>query len=74
MGQSAKQVAYSIGLHICWAGLGAYVFARRSVGLSWISALVGAIIFAFGGFLGAQVEHVNQLQVSAPGCLAVLAL
>lgn len=60
-----KQVAYSIGLHIWIAGLGAYYFARKRLALPPISALAGGVIFAFSGFLGAQVEHLNQLQVSA---------
>lgn len=60
-----KQVAYSIGLHIWIAGLGAYYFARNRLALPPIAALAGGVIFAFSGFLGAQVEHLNQLQVSA---------
>jgi hypothetical protein len=60
-----KQVAYSIGLHIWLAGVGAYLFARHSLGLDKITSLFGGIVFAFSGFLGAQVEHLNQLQVSA---------
>ncbi|MFQ5576812.1 MAG: hypothetical protein ACE5G8_07475, partial [Anaerolineae bacterium] len=60
-----KQVAYSIGLHIWLAGVGAYCFARRSLNLTRPGALVGAMVFALGGFLGAQAEHINQLQVSA---------
>jgi hypothetical protein len=60
-----KQVAYSIGLHVWIAGAGAYLFARRSLNLSTAAALVAGVIFAFSGFLGAQVEHINQLQVSA---------
>ena len=60
-----KQVAYSIGLHIWLAGAGAYLFARSRLNLSLLSASLGGIIFGFSGFLGAQVEHINQLQVSA---------
>ncbi len=60
-----KQVAYSIGLHVWIAGAGAYLFARRSLNLSAAAALVAGLVFAFSGFLGAQVEHINQLQVSA---------
>ncbi|MEM7030714.1 MAG: YfhO family protein, partial [Chloroflexota bacterium] len=60
-----KQVAYSIGLHIWLAGWGAYLFARYALQLRQTEALLGGLIFAFSGFLGAQVEHVNQLQVSA---------
>ncbi len=60
-----KQVAYSIGLHIFIAGVGAFLFARKSFKLPPIAALTGGMIFAFSGFLGGQVEHINQLQVSA---------
>jgi hypothetical protein len=60
-----KQVAYSIGLHIWIAGAGAYCFAQHSLKLNPTAALAGGLVFAFSGFLGAQVEHINQLQVSA---------
>jgi hypothetical protein len=60
-----KQVAWSIVFHIWLAGAGTYLFARRAVRLRPLAALVAAVIFALGGFLGAQVEHVNQLNASA---------
>ncbi len=60
-----KQVAYSIGLHIFIAGVGAFLFARKSLKLPPMAALVSGMVFAFSGFLGGQVEHINQLQVSA---------
>lgn len=56
-----KQIAFSIGLHLFLGGVFAYLYARRSLGLSRFGAFLGAIIFGFGGFTGAQVEHVNQL-------------
>jgi hypothetical protein len=55
----------TIVLHIWLAGAGAYIFARRSLGLSRWAAWLGAATFALGGYLGAQVEHVNQLQALA---------
>jgi len=58
-----KQIAFSIALHVFLAGVFAYLYARRSLGVSHYSAFLGAITFAFGGFVGAQVEHVNQLNV-----------
>ncbi len=61
----AKQVAWSIVLHLWLAGAGTYLFARRALRLQPLAAFVGAILFALGGFLGAQVEHVNQLNASA---------
>jgi hypothetical protein len=63
--EAPKQVAYSIGLHIWIAAVGAYLFARRGLNLGGTASLVGGGLFALSGYLGAQVEHVNQLQVSA---------
>jgi hypothetical protein len=60
-----KQVAWSIGLHIALAGLGMLTYARQSLRLGWLAALVTAMMFAFGGYLGAQVEHLNQLNAAA---------
>ena len=60
-----KMVAWSIVLHVFLAGLFAYLYARLSAGLSRCGALVAATAFALGGFVGAQVEHVNQLNASA---------
>ncbi|MBN1219216.1 MAG: YfhO family protein [Anaerolineae bacterium] len=60
-----KQVAWSIGLHIALAGLFMLAYARFSRRLHRLSALVAAIGFALGGYLGAQVEHINQLNAAA---------
>ncbi|UCC64222.1 MAG: YfhO family protein, partial [Anaerolineae bacterium] len=59
----SKQIAFSVALHVFLGSLFAYLYARRSLGVSRFSAFLGALIFAFGGFVGAQVEHVNQLNV-----------
>ncbi|MFZ5918272.1 MAG: YfhO family protein [Chloroflexota bacterium] len=59
-----KQIAASIGLHIFLGGVFAYLFARRSLRTTRLGAFIGAVLFAFGGFLSAQVEHLNQLNVS----------
>jgi hypothetical protein len=61
----AKQVAWSIVFHVWLAGGGLYLFARQAVRLGRWASLTAALIFALGGFLGAQVEHVNQLNASA---------
>jgi len=58
-------VAYSIVLHIFLAGVFTYLYARRALKMSPSGALVAAVVFALSGFLGAQVEHVNQLSVFA---------
>ena len=60
-----KQVAWSIGLHIVLAGSLMLAYARLSLRLSWLGAMMAAVLFAFGGYLGAQVEHINQLNAAA---------
>jgi len=59
----AKQIAFSIVLHVFLGGVFAYFYALGSLKVSRFSAFAGAALFAFGGFIGAQVEHVNQLNV-----------
>ncbi len=48
--------------HIIWAAAGTYLLARRALRQSIVAALLAAIVFALGGYLTAQVEHINQLQ------------
>ena len=60
-----KQVAVSVALHVALAGLGVLTLARRSLGLSWPSALTAGLVFALGGFVGSHAEHINQLNVVA---------
>ncbi|MFQ5613070.1 MAG: YfhO family protein [Anaerolineae bacterium] len=60
-----RQVAASMALHTWLAAVGMLAYARRSLRLGWPGALLAAMLFALGGFLGAQVDHPNQLQVSA---------
>ena len=66
-------VSASILLHLAIGAGGAYAAGRRAVGLSRPAALIGALLFALGGYLTAQVEHVNQLQGLAwmPWALAI---
>lgn len=52
----------SIILHVLIAAFGTYLVGRRVLSLSRSGALVAAASFAFGGYLTAQVEHINQLQ------------
>jgi hypothetical protein len=56
-------VKWSILLHLFLAGAFAYGFARQALGLAPGGAMVAATTLAFGGFLGAQAEHINQLSV-----------
>jgi hypothetical protein len=60
-----KQIAWSIVLHIWLAGAGTYLFGRKAMRLSPLASFAAATVFAFGGFLDAQAEHVNQLDASA---------
>ncbi len=55
-------VSATILVHLFIAGAGTYLAARRCLRLNQSAALVAAVLFALGGYLTAQVEHVNQLQ------------
>ncbi len=55
-------VTGSIILHLAIAGWGAYLVARRCLSLTKAAAVFSAVLFALGGYLTAQVEHINQLQ------------
>lgn len=46
------------------AGLGAYLYARRS-GSAGVGAVVTALAWEFGGFAVGQISHVNILQTGA---------
>ncbi len=62
--ETTRAINWTIVLHIFIAASGTYVFARstRSVRLSSAAAFLAAISFGLGGYLGTQIEHVNQLQ------------
>lgn len=60
-----QAVSWSIALHLCLAGLGMYALARRGMGLGQPAALASGLAFGLGGYLGAQAEHLNQLQALA---------
>ena len=55
-------VSASILLHLVIAAMGTFAVGRRALRLSRPAALIAALLFALGGYLTAQVEHVNQLQ------------
>ena len=55
-------VSASILIHVVIAGLGTYLAGRRAMGLGRAAALFAAALFALGGYLTAQVDHINQLQ------------
>ncbi len=52
---------YSVVLHIYLGAAFTYLFARVSLRLSPASAWVAGAVFGFSGYLGAQVDHLNQL-------------
>ncbi|MDH7485792.1 MAG: YfhO family protein [Anaerolineae bacterium] len=60
-----KALAWSAVLHVWLAAAFTYGYARRCIGLSRAAAWVAAATFGFSGFLGGQVEHVNQLSAGA---------
>jgi len=57
-----QSVHLTIVLHLCLAALTTYLWARSSLQMGRGGAWVAGVTFALGGYLGAQVEHVNQLQ------------
>lgn len=57
-----QAVKATIILHVFIAAVGTYLAGRRLLDLSRVAALLAATLFALGGYLTAQVEHVNQLQ------------
>ncbi len=58
-----RAVSLSITLHLLIAAFGMFALAQRGMGLRASAAFVSAVAFALGGYLGAQIEHLNQLQV-----------
>ncbi|MBN1178866.1 MAG: YfhO family protein [Anaerolineae bacterium] len=60
-----RSLHWSIVLHLALAAVGTYACARREVRLRALGAWTAGALVALGGYLGAQVEHVNQLQALA---------
>ena len=57
-----RALHWSVVLHLCLTAIGAYLFARSSLRLGRLGAWTTGAVWALGGYLGAQVEHINQLQ------------
>ncbi len=55
---------WSLLLHVFLGGLFTYLFARQSLRVGRAGALLSAVIFALGGFLGGQLDHLNQLSAA----------
>ena len=57
-----QSVHLTLVLHLCLAALNGYLWGRASLRMERAGAWTVGAVFALGGYLGAQVEHVNQLQ------------
>lgn len=55
-------VSFSMIFHLLLAGTGVYLMGRRCISLNRHAALLAAVLFSLGGYLTAQVEHINQVQ------------
>jgi hypothetical protein len=68
-----RAVSLQIVLHLMLAAAGGYALGRR-LALARDAAFALGVMFGLGGYLGAQIEHLNQLQVLAwlPWLLALL--
>jgi hypothetical protein len=55
-------IRYSILLHVFWACLGTFFLFRRLISSATLPAITAAAIFGLGGYMGAHVEQINQLQ------------
>ncbi len=55
-------IKISLLIHVAWAGIGAYALARRALQLDRAAAFTAGVVFMLGGFTGAHVEQINQLQ------------
>jgi hypothetical protein len=57
-----RSVHVTVVLHLGLAALNAYLWGRKALRLGRIGSWTVGAVFALGGYLGAQVEHLNQLQ------------
>jgi hypothetical protein len=55
-------IKISIALHAVIAGLGMMLLYRTTLSASLLPALTASAVFTFGGYIGAHVEQINQLQ------------
>ena len=56
---------WSVALHLFLAAFFAYLAGRQLLALGRLSATVAGALYGFGGFVGAQVGHLNQLNAAA---------
>ncbi|MBL7063242.1 MAG: YfhO family protein [Anaerolineae bacterium] len=57
-----QSIHLTIVLHLCLVAFNGYLWGRGSLRMGRAGAWMVGATFALGGYLGAQVEHVNQLQ------------
>jgi len=57
-----RSVHITVVLHLCLAALNAYLWGREALRLGRVASWTVGAVFALGGYLGVQTEHVNQLQ------------
>ncbi len=64
----------TILIHLLIVGSGTYLAGRRCLSLTRAGSMFAALLFGFGGYYTAQVEHINQFQGLAwfPWLFAVL--
>ena len=60
-----RAVSLNIVAHLAIAALGAFAMARRAFSMTPLAAVCTGAAFGLGGYLGAQIEHLNQVQVLA---------
>lgn len=58
-------ISVSIAFHVFFAALGTYFFGRRALALAPVSALLGAVVFGFGGQLVSKEQFPNMVQASS---------
>jgi hypothetical protein len=57
-----EAIKASIILHAMIAAIGQYILSRRLLHLNYPGSMASAITFVLGGYVLAQIEHVNQFQ------------
>lgn len=62
---AGKALGYTMVFHIVLAAVFMYVFARRRAAIGGTGAFAAGLIFAWGGFVGEQTGHLNQVSVLA---------
>ena len=55
-------ITISLMFHVFWAMLGVFSLTRRALKLDAVPALLASVLFGVSGYLGGQIEHINQLQ------------